>query len=185
MTSCRARRMSERRLESEDIDPPLYRVRGMAVPQLVWVTVEPCCPAPLSTDLSNRLSSEVSVSAGARKYIAVSFAAAKRLKKLERVTGHSNSPCFGSFSKQVDLTAIGENFDVLPFDNCDLRNSATQEIRTPDKGVITNGVAVVMNSLGDRRHQQPELLFAERPGALAGHQHRARWHRVPGDTSHW
>ena len=34
MTSCRARRMSERRLESEDIDPSLYRVRRMAVPQL-------------------------------------------------------------------------------------------------------------------------------------------------------
>ena len=37
MTSCRARRMSERHLESEDIDSPLYRVRCMAVPQLVWV----------------------------------------------------------------------------------------------------------------------------------------------------
>ena len=185
MTSCRARRMSERRLESEDIDPPLYRVRGMAVPQLVWVNVKTGGSSPLSANISNRLSSEMSLATGARKYIAVSFAAAKRLKKLERVTGHSNSPCFGSFSKQVDLTAIGENFDVLPFDNCDLRNSATQQIRTPDKGVIALGVAVEMNSSGDGCHQQPELLFAERPGALAGHQHRARWHRVPGDTSHW
>ena len=140
---------------------------------------------PFAANISNRLSREMSLSSGTRTYIAVSFATAKRLKKLERVSGHSNSPCFGSFSKEVNLTAIGENFDVLPFDTRNLRNSATQEIRTPDKGVITNGVAVVMNSLGDRRHQQPELLFAERPGALAGHQHRARWHRVPGDTSHW
>ena len=129
--------MSERRLEREDIHSSLYRVRGMAVPQLVRVNVKPCCPAPLATDLSNRLSSEVSVSAGARKYIAVSFATAKRLKKLERVTGHSNSPCFASFAKQVDLTAIGENFDVLPTDRRDLRDPATQQVTPLNQGVIT------------------------------------------------
>ena len=114
--------MPERRLESEDIDSSLNRVCGMAVPQLVWVNVEPGGSSPLPACISNRLSSEMSLAAGARKYIAVSFAAAKRLKKLERVTGHSNSPCFGSFSKQVDLTAIGENFDVLPTDRRDLRD---------------------------------------------------------------
>ena len=123
--------MSERRLEREDIDSPLYRVRGMAVPQLVRVNVEAGGSSPLPANISNRLSSEVSLSSGARKYIAVSFAAAKRLKKLERVTGHSNSPCFGSFSKEVNLTAIGENFDVLPSDNRDLRNSATQQRNAP------------------------------------------------------
>ena len=53
MTSCRARRMSERRLESEDIDPSLYRVRGMAMPQLVWVNVEPGGASPLPTNISN------------------------------------------------------------------------------------------------------------------------------------
>ena len=134
MTSCRARRMSEGRLEREYIHSSLYRVRGMAVPQLVWVNVEAGGSSPLPANISNRLSSEVSLSSGTRKYIAVSFAAAKRLKKLERVTGHSNSPCFGSFSKEVNLTAIGENFDVLPSDNRDLRNSATQEVRALDRG---------------------------------------------------
>ena len=94
--------MSERRLESEDIDSSLYRVRRMAVPQLVWVDVEPCGSSPLSANISNRLSSEMWLATGARKYIAVSFAAAKRVKKLERVTGHSNSPCFGSFAKEVN-----------------------------------------------------------------------------------
>ena len=126
--------MTEGGLKREYVHAPLHSVCGMAVPQLVWVNVKPCCPAPLATDLSNCLSSEVSLSTGTRKYIAVSFAAAKRLKKLERVTGHSNSPCFGSFSKEVNLTAIGENFDVLPFDTRNLRNSATQEIRTSDEG---------------------------------------------------
>ena len=53
MTSCRARRMSERRLESEDIDPSLYRVRRMAVPQLVWVNVEPGGSSPHEADLLN------------------------------------------------------------------------------------------------------------------------------------
>ena len=84
----------------------------------------------------------------------------------------------------MDLTASGENFDVLPPDSCDLRDPATQQIGAPDKGVITLGVAVEMNSPGDGCHQESELLFAERPGALAGHQHRARRHRVPGNISH-
>ena len=120
--------MTERGLKREYVHAPLHSVCGMAVPQLVWVNVETGGSSPLSANISNRLSSEMSLLTGARKYIAVSFAAAKRVKKLERVTGHSNSPCFGSFSKEVNLTAIGENFDVLPFDNRDLRNSATQEI---------------------------------------------------------
>ena len=145
--------MAEGVLEREYIHSSSYRLRGMAVPQLVWVNVKTGGSSPLSAYISNRLSSEMSLATGARKYIAVSFAAAKRVKKLERVTGHSDSPCFGSFSKEVNLTAIGENFDVLPFHNCDLRNSATQEIRTPDKGVITNGVAILKNRLVDRRHQ--------------------------------
>ena len=33
--------MSEGRLKREDIDSPLYRVRRMAMPPLVWVNVEP------------------------------------------------------------------------------------------------------------------------------------------------
>ena len=118
--------MSEGRLKREYVDSPLYCVRGMAVPQLVWVNMEPCCPAPLSTNISNRLSSEMSLSPGTRKYIAVSFTAAKRLKKLERVTGHSNSPRLASFAKEVDLTAIGKNLDVLPTDSRDLRDPASK-----------------------------------------------------------
>ena len=111
--------MTEGGLKREYVHAPLHSVCGMAVPQLVWVNVEPCGSAPLAANISNRLSSEMSLAAGTRKYIAVSFAAAKRVKKLERVTGHSNSPCFGSFSKEVNLTAIGENFDVPPPDSGD------------------------------------------------------------------
>ena len=112
--------MSEGRLKREYVDSPLYRVRGMAVPQLVWVDVEPGSSSPLPTNISNRLSSELSLSSGARKYIAVSFAAAKRLKKLERVTGHSNSPCFASFAEEVNLASVIECLDVFPTDNRDL-----------------------------------------------------------------
>ena len=59
--------MSERRLEREDIHSSLYRVRGMAVPQLVWVNVEPGGASPLPANISNRLSSEVSLASGTRK----------------------------------------------------------------------------------------------------------------------
>ena len=145
--------MPEGGLKCEYVHAPLHRVCGKTVPQLVRVVAESSSTSLFAANISNRLSSEMSLATGVRKYIAVSFAAAKRVKKLERVAGHSNSPCFGSFSKEVNLTAIGENFDVLPFHNCDLRNSATQEIRTPDKGVITNSVAILKNRLGDRRHQ--------------------------------
>ena len=77
--------MPERRLESEDIDSSLYRVRGMAVPQLMRVDVEPCWSSPLPADISDGLPCEMSLSAGAGKYIAVSFAVAQ-------VTGASKTP---------------------------------------------------------------------------------------------
>ncbi len=77
--------MPERRLESEDIDSSLNRVRGMAMPQLVWVNVEPGGSAPFPADISDGLPREVSLSAGGREYKRLSFAAAKRLKKLQRV----------------------------------------------------------------------------------------------------
>ena len=178
MASRRARRVSERCLESEYINSTLNGVRRMAVPQLVWVDVESRGSSPLPANISNRLSSEVSLSSGTRKYIAVSFAAAKRLKKLERVTGHSNSPCFGSFSKEVNLTAIGENFDVLPSDNRDLRNSATQEIRALNEDVIALGVAVEVSGSGDGRKQQADLLLVQRERCLIGMEQRATRHRV-------
>ena len=165
-------------MKREYVYAPLHSVCGMAVPQLVWVDVEPCGSAPLAANISNRLSSEMSLATGARKYIAVSFAAAKRVKKLERVTGHSNSPCFGSFSKEVNLTAIGENFDVLPSDNRDLRNSATQEVRALDQDVIALGVAVEVSGSGDGCKEQADLLLVQRERGLLGMEQRATRHRV-------
>ena len=105
--------------------------------------------SPLPTNISNRLSSEMSLSSGAQKYIAVSFAAAKRLKKLERVTGNSNSPCFASFAKRVDFPAIGENCDVLPTDRRDLGDLATQQVTPLNQGVITNGIVIEMSRPGN------------------------------------
>ena len=72
--------MSERRLESEDIDSSLYRVRRMAVPQLVWVDVEARCSSPLSANISNCLTREMSFTAGAREDESLRIAAAKLLK---------------------------------------------------------------------------------------------------------
>ena len=48
--------MSERRLESEYINSALNGVRRMAVPQLVWVDVQPGGSAPLAANISNRLA---------------------------------------------------------------------------------------------------------------------------------
>ena len=170
--------MPEGGLKCEYVHAPLHSVYGMTVPQLVWVNVKTGGSSPLSAYISNRLSSEMSLATGARKYIAVSFAAAKRVKKLERVTGHSNSPCFGSFSKEVNLTAIGENFDVLPSDNRDLRNSATQEVRALDQDVIALGVAVEVSGSGDGCKEQVDLLLVQRERCLLGMEQRATRHRV-------
>ena len=80
MTSRRARRVSERFLESEYINSTLNGVRRMAVPQLVRVDVESSGSSPLPADISDGLPCEVSLSAGAREYISLSFAAAQALE---------------------------------------------------------------------------------------------------------
>ena len=72
-------------MKREYVHAPLNSVCGMAVPQLVWVNVEPGGASPLPANISNRLACEVSFTAGAREYKRLSFAAAKRLKKLQRV----------------------------------------------------------------------------------------------------
>ena len=72
--------MSEGRLKREYVDSPLYRVRGMAVPQLVWVDVEPGGSSPLPANISNCLAREMSFTAGAREDESLLIAAAKFLK---------------------------------------------------------------------------------------------------------
>ena len=72
--------MAEGVLEREYIHSSSYRLRGMAVPQLMRVDVEPGCSSPLSADISDGLPCEVSLSAGAREYISLSFAAAQALE---------------------------------------------------------------------------------------------------------
>ena len=72
--------MTEGVLEREYVDSPLYRVCGMAVHQLMRVDVEPCGSSPLAADLPDGLPCEMSLSAGAREYISLSFAAAQALE---------------------------------------------------------------------------------------------------------
>ena len=85
MPSSRTRGVTEGGLKREYVHAPLHSVCGMAVPQLVRVNVEPCGSSPLAADLPNGLPCEVPLSAGGREYKRLSFAAAKRLKKLQRV----------------------------------------------------------------------------------------------------
>ena len=98
--------MSEGRLKREYVDSPLYRVRGMAVPQLVWVNVKTGGSSPLSAYISDGLSCEVPSCSGAWKDKAAIFAAAKSFKQRQRVTGYSDSASFSSLPKEVNLTSI-------------------------------------------------------------------------------
>ena len=67
-------------LKIEYVYAPMHSMCRMAVPQLVWVNVEPCCSSPLSADISDGLPCEMSLSAGAREYISLSFTAAQALE---------------------------------------------------------------------------------------------------------
>ena len=67
-------------MKREYVDSPLYRVRGMAVPQLVWVNVKTGGSSPLSAYISDRLAREMSFTAGAREDESLLIAAAKFLK---------------------------------------------------------------------------------------------------------
>jgi len=78
--------MAEGGLKREYFHAPLQSMCGMAVPQLVWVSMEACYSSAVPTNISNRLSRNMSLSAFARKYVAVNFAEAKS-KKLERDIG--------------------------------------------------------------------------------------------------
>ena len=72
--------MAEGGLKREYFHSPLHSMCGMALPQLVWVNVEPCYSSPVPSNISNRPSRDMSLSALARKYVAVNFAEAKSKK---------------------------------------------------------------------------------------------------------
>ena len=72
--------MTEGGLKREYVHAPLHSVRRMAVPQLVWVDVESRGSSPLAADLPDGLPCEVPLSAGAREYKRLSFAAAQALE---------------------------------------------------------------------------------------------------------
>ena len=67
-------------LKSEYFHAPLHSMFGIALPQLVWVNMEPCYSSPGPTNISNCLSRNMSLSALARKYVTVNFAEAKSKK---------------------------------------------------------------------------------------------------------
>ena len=134
--------MPERRLESEDNDSSLYRVRGMAMPQLVWVNVEPGGSAPFAAYISNRLACEMPIPPGTREDELFIRAAAKSLKEAKRCWRYANSASLGSFAEEVNLASVIESLDVFPTDNRDLRDPASEQVRTFDEHVVPLGFGV-------------------------------------------
>ena len=129
--------MSERRLEREDIHSSLYRVRGMAVPQLVWVDVESSSTSPFAANISNCLAREVSFAAGTREDEILLIAAAQLLKKVDRCRRYADSASLRPFAEEVNLASVIECLDVFPTDNRDLGDPATQQVTPLNQGVIT------------------------------------------------
>ena len=112
--------MSERCLENEDIDSSSYRVRRIAMTQLVRVDVEASGSPPLPADLPNGLACEMPIPPGTREDELFIRAAAKSLKEAKRCWRYANSASLGSFSKEVNLASVIECLDVFPTDNRDL-----------------------------------------------------------------
>ena len=134
--------MTERGLKREYVHAPLHSVCGMAVPQLVWMNVEPCGSAPLAADLPDGLVREMPIPPGTREDELFIRAAAKSLKEAKRCWRYANSASLGSFAEKVNLPSSIENLDVFPTDSRDLRAPAAEQIRTLDKDVIALSVAI-------------------------------------------
>ena len=132
MTSSRTRGVTERGLKREYVHAPLHSVCGMAVPQLVWVNVEPCGSSPLPADLPDGLPCEMPIPPGTREDELFIRAAAKSLKEAKRCWRYANSSPLGSFAEKVDLPSSIENLDVSPTDSRDLRDPASEQVRTFD-----------------------------------------------------
>ena len=131
--------MSERRREREDIHSSLYRVRGMAVPQLVWVNVEACGSTPLPANISNCLACEMPIPPGTREDELFIRAAAKSLKEAKRCCRYANSASLGSFAEKVNLASVIECLDVFTTDNRDLRDPASERGLNTPKPLVGSG----------------------------------------------
>jgi hypothetical protein len=170
--------MVEGVLEREYVHAPLHSVCGMDVPQLVWVNLEPCGSAPLAANISNCLAREMPIPPGTREDELFIRAAAKSLKEAKRCWRYANSASLGSFAKEVNLASVIECLDVFPTDNRDLRDPASEQVRTFDQHVVALGLGVQVSGPRVACHQQPELLWGQRPGALLSVEKRSRWHQV-------
>ena len=129
--------MAEGVLEREYIHSSSYRLRGMAVPQLVWVDVESSSTSPFAANISNCLAREVSFTPGTREDEILRIAAAQLLKKVERCRRYADSASLRPFAEEVNLASVIEYLDVFPTDRRDLRDPATQQVTPLNQGVIT------------------------------------------------
>ena len=176
--------MAESGLKREDINPPPNAVSGVGVPQLVRVNVEPGGASPLPANISNCLTCEMPIPPGTRKDELFIRAAAKSLKEAKRCWRYANSASLGSFAEEVNLASVIESLDVFPTDNRDLRDPASEQVRTFDEHVVALGFGVEMSCPGYGCHQQPELLRSQRPCALLSVEKRSRWHRIARHACH-
>jgi hypothetical protein len=154
----------------------------MAVPQLVWVNVEPCGSAPFPADISDGLPCEMPIPPGTREDEIFRIAAAQSLKESKRCWRYANSASLGSFAEEVNLASVIECLDVSPTDNRNLRDPASEQVRTFDEGVVTLGIGVQVSGPGDGCKQQAHLFIRQATGRLLGVELGPARDRVPRNT---
>ena len=82
----------------------------------------------------------------------------------------------------MDLSPFIASLDVLPSDNRDLRDPATQQIRALNQDVVEIGIAIEVSRSGDGCEQQADLLLIQGERCLLGMQQKATRHWMPGNT---
>ena len=97
-------------------------------------------------------------------------AAAKSLKEAKRCWRYANSSSLGSFAEKVNLASVIECLDVFPTDSRNLRNPASEQVRTLEEHVVALGLGAQVSGPIDGCHQQPELLRSQRTGGWHGRQ---------------
>ena len=106
------------------------------------VDVEPGGSSPLPTDLPDGLACEMPIPPGTREDEIFRIAAAQSLKESKRCWRYANSPPLRSFAEEVNLASVIECLDVFPTDNRDLRDPASEQVRTFDQHVVALSVGV-------------------------------------------
>ena len=88
-------------------------------------------------------------------------AAAQRLKQSHCVATNADHSRFRSFAEQMNLAAIVQPFNVIPFQPRYFADATPQQVRTFDQNIITLSLRAANGGPCDYRQQASQIFFAD------------------------